>query len=824
MVGVDGATVPEGAATRPARDDDDLLSGPEWRRHPLDVVRLVLALIALVVGAGLALRHAGTVRSVSVDLVDLVSELPRWLRDLLIGTTQLLAVAVPVVIVVVLVRRGRLLATAAGAAVVAATAMALLQHRIDDAVPHRVVAVNARASWVAGSAFPSGAYLAALTAVVVVLGTVLSRGWRRAAVAGVGVAALSRVITVVAVPLNVEITLALGAVVGSGALAAFGSPRRRASRKQVLAGLASAGFAAVTIEPTEVAADHAQTFVATASDGRRGFVKLLGRDERSADLLFRAIKSLRIKDLDDERPSWSPADLVEHEAFASMLAARRSVPVPKVWAVGTTAGGDGLLAVEVVDGTRLEDLPPEEITDDLLDDAWAILIGLRSQGIAHRWLTAHHLLVGAPVEAVAERERGTEAAAGARNLTVVDFRWASHQADPSQLSADIAMLVVSLSTLAGAERAVASAARALSPAELAAALPLVQPLALPDDLRAATKGNSALLPLVRKQVQDAAGGATYKLADIERLGIRRIVSVVGGVVASYTLLSFASNWSDIVNALKSVSVTDAPLLVLLAATPYVAGAATFASVVPKPLPFGEVVRLMVGQSFLNRFTPANAGGMALRVRYLQKRGIDIGGAAAGVALTGVASGIGQIAVLATFAAWAGSSGSFSFSLPKASSVAVGAVVVAVLAGVVWLTPFGRRVVAKRLETTVRSVWKTLRTLSHEPGRFVTLFATTILSKVATIAAFAASCRALDLGIAFPRLGLLYLTASSLAAAAPTPGGVGAVEAALTAALTGAGAPPAEALSAVFLFRLATYWLPVPFGYISLRKLQHTILA
>jgi uncharacterized membrane protein YbhN (UPF0104 family) len=233
---------------------------------------------------------------------------------------------------------------------------------------------------------------------------------------------------------------------------------------------------------------------------------------------------------------------------------------------------------------------------------------------------------------------------------------------------------------------------------------------------------------------------------------------------------------------------------------------------------------MYGQSFLNRFTPANAGGMALRVRYLQKRGIDFGGAAAGVALTSVASGIGQVLVLATFAAWAGSGKGVNFSLPDGDRLAVVGAVLAVLTGVVWFTPFGRRVIGRRIETTAKSVWKTLRELARKPARFVTLFLTSILSKVAVIAAFIASCRAVDIGLGFSKLGLLYLTASSLAAAAPSPGGVGAVEAALTAALTGAGAPPAEALSAVFLFRLATYWLPVPFGYVALQRLQRTILV
>jgi len=46
-----------------------------------------------------------------------------------------------------------------------------------------------------------------------------------------------------------------------------------------------------------------------------------------------------------------------------------------------------------------------------------------------------------------------------------------------------------------------------------------------------------------------------------------------------------------------------------------------------------------------------------------------------------------------------------------------------------------------------------------------------------------------------------------------------VEAALTAGLTAAGVPGAAAASAVLLFRLVTFWLPIPFGWAALRYLE-----
>jgi glycosyltransferase 2 family protein len=54
---------------------------------------------------------------------------------------------------------------------------------------------------------------------------------------------------------------------------------------------------------------------------------------------------------------------------------------------------------------------------------------------------------------------------------------------------------------------------------------------------------------------------------------------------------------------------------------------------------------------------------------------------------------------------------------------------------------------------------------------------------------------------------------------PTPGGLGAIETLLSAGLIGIGIPNGPAVSAVLLYRLATYWLPVPPGWLSWRLLQ-----
>jgi uncharacterized protein (TIRG00374 family) len=59
--------------------------------------------------------------------------------------------------------------------------------------------------------------------------------------------------------------------------------------------------------------------------------------------------------------------------------------------------------------------------------------------------------------------------------------------------------------------------------------------------------------------------------------------------------------------------------------------------------------------------------------------------------------------------------------------------------------------------------------------------------------------------------LAYVAAATLSMIPLTPGGLGFVEAGLTGVLTLAGATPDEAVLATLLYRLFSYWLPLPVG-------------
>ena len=97
--------------------------------------------------------------------------------------------------------------------------------------------------------------------------------------------------------------------------------------------------------------------------------------------------------------------------------------------------------------------------------------------------------------------------------------------------------------------------------------------------------------------------------------------------------------------------------------------------------------------------------------------------------------------------------------------------------------------------------------------------TALLINAAFIAALWFAVLAFDGGLGFVSVAVVYLAAAAIGSVAPTPGGLGAVEVALSTGLAAAGMPGAAAISAVMLFRLATFWLPIPVGWVAMQWLQ-----
>ena len=84
-----------------------------------------------------------------------------------------------------------------------------------------------------------------------------------------------------------------GWLAGAAALVVLGGPSRRPTVATVSAGLAGVGVPLAHLEQASVDARGSTPYFGATTDGQALFVKALGVDQRSADLLFRMYRDRR---------------------------------------------------------------------------------------------------------------------------------------------------------------------------------------------------------------------------------------------------------------------------------------------------------------------------------------------------------------------------------------------------------------------------------------------------------------------------------------------------------------------------------------------------
>jgi uncharacterized membrane protein YbhN (UPF0104 family) len=260
-------------------------------------------------------------------------------------------------------------------------------------------------------------------------------------------------------------------------------------------------------------------------------------------------------------------------------------------------------------------------------------------------------------------------------------------------------------------------------------------------------------------------------------------------------------------------------MVVGSAATIVFAALAFVASVPEPIPYLPALRMQIASSFLSRIAPANTGTLAVGVRFLQRAGLEPGPAAAAVGLCALAGFVVHLSLMGAFLLWVGSS-DVGFELPQAEVIAIVIAVVLTAGGlVIGLVPAVRRRVLPPLVEQARNALSSLADVLTDPLRVIGLIGGSLGVTSSFILTLAASVAAFGGGVSFPEVGAAYLVAAALGSAAPTPGGLGAVEAALVAALTGYGMSSGPAVSAALTFRLVTYWLPMLPGWFTFQQMQ-----
>jgi uncharacterized membrane protein YbhN (UPF0104 family)/membrane-associated phospholipid phosphatase len=447
-----------GAATtdRPGTQARDGRPGARaYVRHPGDVLRVVLG--ALILFATMTAIHQDRIGVRETNVFRLINDLalPGWTKWPVWGVMQLGVIgAVPLVALLALAtRRLRLAAYAALAGGTIYLVAKLVKEFVQRGRPQTLLD-NVHILFVPDRGL---GYVSGHSAVAVALATVaspfLGRRARRVAWVLAALVCVARIYVGSHLPFDVLGGAALGWAAGSLVLLVFGAPTGQPSLERVRKALAAYGFDPADLAPLPGQDRRSARYLVSSHSRPDLFVKVVSRERRDSDLLYRAWRWLRHRGRPPSRLG-DAVGQVEHEASMGLLAAAAGVRTPPVLLVRSFGNGAGLLVQQRVHGHDLTQLDGQRLDQARLADLWQQVAGLRAARIAHRDLGLGSVMVD---------EHG--------RVWLVDFDRAEAAASQALLDHDLATLLAALDGVADPALVHNTAEQALGADTVARVLP-----------------------------------------------------------------------------------------------------------------------------------------------------------------------------------------------------------------------------------------------------------------------------------------------------------------------------------------------------------------
>ncbi|AEM81239.1 flippase-like domain-containing protein [Streptomyces violaceusniger] len=868
-----GPDGPEGHVDRVSGDEPLL---PARVHRPADLLRLLLGVLGMAVVLAIAAFAHGTTAGLEKDIGHGANQAPPLLIDFAGLTAGVAVLVLPVAFAFerLIKRDGLRIADGVLAAVLAHGVSLATDLWVARAAPGSIR--EALTQPAPGGAFsdPVHGYLAPVIAYMTAVGMARRPRWRVAMWCVLLLDAFAVLVGGYTTPFSIILTVLIGWTVAYGTLYAVGSPNVRPTGQNLLAGLRRVGFNPVSAmraeEPEDVHGGHgdrSRRYLVTLEDGPPLDVTVVDREQQAQGFFYGVWQRLTLRTITPPRSLQSLRQALEQEALLAYAAIAAGANAAKLIATSELGPDAVMLVYEHVGGRPLHALPDAAITDELLAGAWHEVHALQSRRIAHRRLDSDALLVDRNGTVILTDLRGGEIAAGdvvlrmdvAQLLTTLGLRVGAERSVAAAVAvlgpdavADSLPLLQPLALGRGTratlrqlarERAqrqrdavleashAAKEAKEARDAEETNAQEPGAPEAATSDRRTSKAEKQAekraieeavedareedLLSQIRQQVLLVRPQAPIEPERLERIKPRTLVSFCAGAFAAYFLLSQfthlklgalvgEANWIWVIFAL------------LFSALTYLAAALSLLGFVPEKVPLPRAVLAQVAASFVKLVAPAAVGGVALNTRFLQRAGVRPGLAVASVGASQLFGLASHIVLLLTFGYITGTERTPALSPSR--TVIAGLLTAAVLVLVVTAIPVLRKFVSTRVRSLFAGVIPRMLDVLQRPKKLLTGIGGTLLLTAANVMCLDSAIRAFGGELSYASIAVVFLAGNALGSAAPTPGGVGAVEAALIAGLTFAGLPYETAAPAVLLFRLMVFWLPVLPGWVAFTHL------
>ncbi len=772
---------------------------PRRLRRPADLLRLVLVLGAAAVVLAAAYFASSTATGLDHDITVGATKIPHLLVTIanLVGALGLLLLPIAAGIDLLIRKRARQLVEAFATLVVTLVVVIAIAVWIQNSHSQQLL-VALTGLTVPGPILPLNGALAAIVAFSTVARLIDRPRWAAACAVVVIANLLANIVAGGITVAALALSALMGWAIGLAARYLLGTPTTRPSGLEVAAAMEKSGFPLTVLRATHETTGG-RRYSATTGSGARLEVLVLDRDLEGSGLVRGAWRSIRIRG--EQTLGFSMRSRLEHAALQAYAAQAAGAPLPRLEAVVEVGPDAALLAYERIDGVSFAQLGGT-LTDDDLDGAWRALRTLQEGHLSHRALFAEHML------------RDTSG-----NVWLLDSDEGSVAAGDVAQRLDIAEMLCTLAMLTDPDRAVFTGRRVLGTERLAKALPVLQPVALTPVTRKAMKRRKDVLVTLRENLEAITPeGSPVEQIRIERMRPRTIITAIAGTVAAYLLLIQLGK-VDLAQLVRDANWGWAVVAVLLSAATYIGAAMSIEGFVPERLNLWRTLQAQLAASFATLVSPPTLGAVAVNVRYLQQSGVHPALAAASIGVSQVAAFVMHLLLILGFGVIAGTRSELDVT-PPAWTLWVGvALIILILA--VLLLPMTRNWAINRVRPILQQVGPRLLTLAQQPLKLVTGIGGILLLNLGYCLCLIACVRAFGGGGEWAAICVVYLAGATIGQAAPTPGGLGAVEAALTAGLAAAGVEGGVAVSAVLLFRVFTFWLPTIPGWFSFSNLQKT---
>ncbi|MET9807047.1 lysylphosphatidylglycerol synthase domain-containing protein [Streptomyces halstedii] len=860
------------AAAEHVSGDEPLL--PARVHRPSDLMRLFIGVAAVVLLLAVAAFAQNTTTGLENDISKGTDQAPDLLIKIagLVSSIAVLLVPVAFAIERLVKRDGLRIADGVLAAVLAHGVTLATDLWVARTAPGTIRDALTQPQPGDGLTDPVHGYLAPVIAYMTAVGMARRPRWRIVLWVVLLLDAFAMLVGGYTTPFSIVLTVLIGWTVAYGTLYAVGSPNVRPTGQHLMAGLRHVGFRPVAAMRTEEEgpenidqSDRGRRYLVTLEDGPPLDVTVVDREQQAQGFFYRLWRRLTLRSITQRRSIQSLRQALEQEALLAYAAIAAGANAPKLIATSELGPDAVMLVYEHIGGRSLDAMEDEEITDELLRGAWHQVRALQSRRIAHRRLTGDAILVDRSGAVFVTDLRGGEIAAGDLVLRM-----------------DIAQLLTTTGLRVGAERAVAGALAVLGPDAVADCLPLLQPIALSRSTRATLRRlarersqrereavleasqaakqarsqeqappeagdrkavrkslrtekqaekraiddaleearEEDMLAQIRREVLLIRPQAPVEPVRLERIKPRTLLSFIAGSIAAYFLISQVTE-ADFGAVVEQAEWGWVAAALGFSALSYVAAAMSLLGFVPERVPFGRTVLAQVAGSFVKIVAPAAVGGVALNTRFLQRAGVRPGLAVASVGASQL-FGLGcHILLLALFGYLTGTERTPD-SLTPSRTVIAGLLTVAVLVLVVTAIPLLRKFVVTRVRSLFAGVVPRMLDVVQRPQKLVTGIGGMLLLTGLFVLCLDASVRAFSgpdvPHLSYASVAVVFLAGNALGSAAPTPGGMGAVEGALTLGLIAVGLPKEVAAPAVLLYRVLTLWLPVLPGWICFNQL------